>query len=164
MKVQVVLAQTLDITVALPEITVALPEPPRALESSRPIHAEPGFPPMRKIVPHAAPKATAERQVAYAALGLGAAALATTGAFGALALKERNVVREQCPNHACKGNAGLDAARAGSRDEVIADVALIAGALTLSVGAFLMWHSTRGSLAVSAGPTSASLSFQGTIP
>jgi hypothetical protein len=104
-----------------------------------------------------------ERTVAYGLGAAGVAGLVTSGVFGLMALHNRNVVRDQCPNHECETQVGLDAVESGARNEQIANVAFVAGALSLVTAGIMFWHSGRASAAVSATPSSASISLQGVI-
>jgi len=114
--------------------------------------------------PSQAPKnRNGERAVAYGFGAVGVAGLAASGVFGLMALSDRNTVREQCPNHECQSQAGLDAAESGARNETIANVAFVVGALGLVTGGVLFWHSGRATAAVSVSPHSASLSWVGII-
>jgi hypothetical protein len=105
----------------------------------------------------------AERAAAYVFGAAGVAGLAVGGVFGALALKNKQLVREHCPDHTCTDQTGVDAVGAGSRDEVIATLSVAVGLSSLAAGAILWWRSGRG-IALSTGSNSASLSLVGDIP
>lgn len=100
-----------------------------------------------------------ERVAAYAIGAVGVAGLVTGSVFGLMAMSDRNVVREQCPNHECQTQAGLDALQSGPRNQAIANVAFVVGAIGLATGGVLLWHSGRTSAALSVSSNSASLSF-----
>jgi len=104
-----------------------------------------------------------ERAVAYGFGAVGIAGLITSGVFGLMALHDRNVVHEQCPKSECENQAGLDATESGARNEKVANVALVVGALGLATGGILFWHSGRATAKVSASPNGASLSLVGVI-
>lgn len=104
-----------------------------------------------------------ERMAAYTAVAVGSAAFVMGSVFGFMALRDRSIVREHCPNHDCNDQTGLDAARSGARNETIADVAFGVTALGLATAGVLFWHSRRASAAVSVGANSASLSLIGII-
>jgi len=104
-----------------------------------------------------------ERVAAYASAAVGAAGLVTASVFGLMALSDKSVVREHCPNHECQTQTGLDAVQSGARNETIANVAFVIGALGLVTGGVLWWHSGRTTAALSVSSNSASLSFVGVI-
>jgi hypothetical protein len=104
-----------------------------------------------------------ERVAAYVVGAVGVAGLVTGTVFGLMALRDRNVVRDHCPNHECQDQAGLDAVESGPRNETVANVALVVGALGLLTGGVLLWHSGRTTAGLSVGPNSASLSLIGVI-
>ena len=107
---------------------------------------------------------TAERHWAYGVGALGAAGLVTSGVFGLLALHERSVVRAHCPEHQCQDQVGLDATRHGARDETVANVTFIAGALATGAAALLWLHSGRSAVAVQGGANGVALAFQRAFP
>jgi hypothetical protein len=104
-----------------------------------------------------------ERVIAYGVGAVGVAGLVTGSVFGLMAMSDRSVVREHCPNHECEDQTGLDAVESGARNETIAEVAFVVGALGLVTGGVLLWRAGRASAAVSVSPQSASLSFVGVI-
>jgi hypothetical protein len=91
--------------------------------------------------------------------GIGVAGLLTGTVFGLMAASNRDTVREQCPNHECQNQEGLDAARAGERNVTIANTAFAVGAIGVVAGGLLLWHSERSSVAASVSTNAASLSF-----
>jgi hypothetical protein len=164
-RVHVSIGETVDVSLSAPE--------PRPLVEPTlpPVVAPPSAPAPPALValpkpniPALAPRRKTERTLAYVAGAAGTAGLLTSGIFGALALQEKGVVAQHCSAHICRDQIGIDAARAGSRNETIADVAFVAGALTWAAGAVLWWHSGRSGVALSAGAGSASLSYLGTLP
>lgn len=104
-----------------------------------------------------------ERALGYGLGAVGVAGLVTTGVFGLMALQDRNVVHGQCPNHECDSQSGLDAAESGARNEKIASIALVTGALGLVTGGVLLWHAGRATTTVSVGANHVSLSLVGFV-
>lgn len=104
-----------------------------------------------------------ERTAGYALGAVGVAGLVTSGVFGLMALHDRNVVRDQCPDHDCQSQAGLDAAESGQRNTTVANVAFGVGVIGLVTGGLLVWHAGRATAAASVTPNSASLSLAGFI-
>jgi hypothetical protein len=102
-----------------------------------------------------------ERVAAYTIGAVGIAGLVTGSVFGLMALSDRNVVRAECPNHECQTQAGLDALQSGPRNQTIANVAFLVGAIGLVTGGVFLWHSGRTTAALSFSSNSASLSFVG---
>ena len=91
--------------------------------------------------------------------GIGVAGLLTGTVFGLMAASNRDTVRDQCPNHECQNQEGLDAARAGERNVTIANTAFAVGAIGVVAGGLLLWHSERSSVAASVSANASSLSF-----
>ena len=149
--------------------------PPLRLPPAKPAATNPSPPPanleqLERPAPVSAAKATptpshgtGERVAAYTIGALGVAGLVTGSVFGLMALSDRNVVREQCPNHECQTQAGLDALQSGPRNQTIANVAFVVGAIGLVTGGVLLWHSGRTTTALSVSSNSASLSFTGVV-
>jgi hypothetical protein len=104
-----------------------------------------------------------KRAIAYSVGAVGVAGLVTGSVFGLMALKDKNVVHEHCPNHECQDQAGLDAVESGARNETVSNVAFIVGALGLLTGGALLWQTARTSATLSVGTNSASLVLVGTI-
>ena len=155
-------AEKLEVRVSAPPRLAPAVSPPG---STPPPHVDRPAP---SAAVSATPKTTShdrsrERAVAYGLGAVGVAGLVTSGVFGLMALHDRNVVRDQCPNHECDTQAGLDAVESGARNAQIANVALVVGALGLVTGGVLFWHSDRAIAAVSVTPSSASLSLVGVI-
>jgi hypothetical protein len=155
--------ETLELHVAVPPQVA----PPVVLPPSISPGEEVPPPPRRgvqTVSPRPAPRNNGrERALAYGLGAVGAAGLVTSGAFGWMALHDRNALRERCPDHECATNADLDRAKAGSRNAQLASVAFVVGAVGLALSVALFWHSGRATAGVSLGPNSASLSFGATL-
>jgi len=105
-----------------------------------------------------------ERSFAYVAAGVGVSGLVVAGIFGGFALAERNTFRQHCPARVCQDQIGLDAARDGTHDETVANVALAVGAASVVGAAALFWHSRPAAVAISTGRTFAGISVSQVIP
>ena len=155
-------AERLDLRLSLPPQMPA-PEPAPA-SPPQPIVERPApVAPVRAPVkiapsPH---DGNGERAGAYGLGAVGVVGLVTGSAFGLMALRDKSIVHEHCPNHECQDQTGLDAVESGNRNEIIADVAFAVGALGLASGAALWWHSGRTALSV--GPNSAFVTFVGVV-
>jgi hypothetical protein len=136
-------------TASAPLVTLVEPQAPRAVASTlqSPTPTQPNT----------------ERAVAYGIGAVGIAGLVTSGVFGLMALHNRNVVREQCPNRECETQSALDAAESGARYEKIANVAFAVGAVGLVTGGVLLWHSGRTTAVASVSSNSAFLSVVGSV-
>lgn len=106
---------------------------------------------------------SSERALAYALGVVGVTGLVASGAFALMALHDRNTVHDECPHHDCRNQSGLDAVEFGARNEKLANVAFVAGALVLATGGVVFWHSRRTTAAVSVSPNSALLSIVGFV-
>ena len=158
-------SELLDVPISAPEI--AVPVKPAAhprVEQPNPSKSRRVAPSTSSVRQVVARQANAERTVAYAVGAVGAAAVLTSGLFGLLALREKGIVGQHCPDHSCRDQTGLDAVRAGSHDEKLANVAFAAGVLAIGAGVTLWWHSGRSGIALSGGPTISSVSYFGVLP
>jgi len=155
------------IRVASGEVLEIAPERPAVAPPSaapKVEQAAPAIPPSRSDAPAWKPQANSgERTGAYVSLGLGVAGVTIGGIFGLFALNDKVVVRDHCPDHVCRDATGSAAVHAGARNEELADVAFVAGAVALTAGSLLLWHSARREVSISAGPGSAALSWTGSF-
>jgi hypothetical protein len=78
------------------------------------------------------------RTVGFVLGGIGVAALAASGVFGALALSKKSVVDGHCDADGCDQD-GLDAKRSGSTLATVSTVAFVAGAAALATGLFFVF-------------------------
>ena len=161
LRVRLAVAEQLDVTLVRPD-RAALPTS-ALLEQSSPLRvasASVNAPPLvRDRGPEPGPNRV-ERRWAYAVGAVGVAGLLTSGVFGLLALHEKSVVREHCPDSHCQDQRGLDALSSGTRDETIANVTFVAGALAVGAGALLYWHSGRSSVSLQGGAGNTSIGYR----
>lgn len=141
-----------------PAAALAAPARPAMIGPPRPLLAPPSATP----TPPTSGRYR-ERAVAYAIGALGIVGLATGSIFGLMAIRDRRVVRDHCPNHECQDQTSLEAVESGSRNESKAELAFMAGALGLATGGVLLWHSGRANAAVSVRSHGACLSLVGII-
>lgn len=161
---QIRAAEKQDVSVELPPRRP--PPPPITAQPPAPPIIEPRAPSAPVMIPSHAPNArihSAERTAAYALGAVGVAGLVTGGVFGLMALNDKSVVREHCPNHECTDQTGLDALQSGARNETISNVAFVVGALGLVTSGALFFHTGRTTTALAVGPSSASLVVRGTL-
>jgi hypothetical protein len=83
-------------------------------------------------------RATSRQKAGYTLLGVGLAALATSAVAGAMVLKERAAVREDCDGKWCDSQAGVDAGTRGQRWVVVGASTLVVSIAGLSLGAWLV--------------------------
>jgi len=154
-EVQLRPGETVDVALTLPEPAPKVALLPPAQSPPEPQRKTPG-----SAQTLAADRST-ERTVAYVIGAAGIVGLGTAAVFGGMAMHDKNVVAEHCPNHVCETPEGADAVRSGARNETAANIAFVAGAALLATGGVVLWHSTKGRAVVSAGPSVASLSWVG---
>lgn len=155
-------AERLDLRIAAPARKVPVAPPGKSSLLRVPVGREsPGG--AVTVTNRVSESRNGERALAYGLGAVGVTGLALSGVFGLMALHDRNTVRDQCPNHECRTEAGFRATEAGARRETVANVAFAVGALGLVTGGVLFWHSQRASAAVSVNLQSASVSWVATI-
>jgi len=154
-------AETLEVVLTRPD-HAPLPSPQAAVKP-----AAQSLPPQRSnpapVQPITPVPTNTERTVAYVIGAAGIVGLGTAAVFGGMAIHDKNVVADHCPDHVCQDQTGLDATHSGARNQAAANIAFVAGAALLATGAVVLWHSTKGGVVVSAGPHAASLSWVGVL-
>jgi hypothetical protein len=83
---------------------------------------------------------SSSRTLGFVIGGLGAAGLVVSLVAGAQALSDKSTVDDNCTNGRCN-QAGLDAADSGKTWITVSNVAFVAGAVGVGVGAFLILSS-----------------------
>jgi hypothetical protein len=161
---QIRAAEKLNVTVPLPSRR-SLPEssfrPPLLTPTVEP---PPSGTPARVAKRAPTPKnGNGERAVAYTLGAIGATGLVTSGIFGLLALRDKNVARAHCPHRECQDQTGLDAVQSGARNETVSTAAFVVGAVGVATGAALLWHAGRVTAGLAVGPNSATLALLGVI-
>lgn len=78
----------------------------------------------------------------YVAGGLAVTAFMASLAFGGMALYQKGVVRDHCPDRRCDAT-GARAADAGRRDIALADVGLAVGIVGLGLATIITWSSVE---------------------
>jgi hypothetical protein len=101
----------------------------------REVETEPGQP-TAAATPPAAPAARRSSWIAPVAIGVGASAIATGLAAGAVALGKRSTVKSHCQGSACDGE-GMRAAGGLDSLAMFSTVTLTVGAVALGVGIYL---------------------------
>jgi hypothetical protein len=103
------------------------------------------------------------RRSGFVAAGAGLGALATAGVLTAVALHQRALARQQCPDRVCspEGFAALDESGDLFR---MADAALVVGVIGVAVGGLLIFESTRARVGMTVARGSATAHVAGTLP
>lgn len=112
-------------------VVASAPAPP-APSSPPASQSSPASPP-----PPPAPPPGRSNHAAFAFLGVGAAGVVTSLVAGGLVLQKKGVVADHCRDHRCD-QQGLDAGKAGSNFQTLANVAFVVGAVGLGVGGWLL--------------------------
>jgi hypothetical protein len=86
----------------------------------------------------AAPAHAPNRIPAYAAFGFAGAAFTLGAVSGVIALTAGSTVREQCSNHLCATQEGVDAAARAGKWAAVSTVSFIAAGASAGLGAYLL--------------------------
>ena len=126
-------------------------------------------PPRASSAPARGDGSAPRRTAGFVIGGIGAAALATGLATGALALGKKATVEDECSatTRVCRSSAGVDAAKAGGTFGTLSTVSFALGVAGLGIGAYLVVSGGAGrraaALSAHALPSGGSLSLSGLL-
>jgi hypothetical protein len=120
------------VAITVPALEALTPVP---LPLASPTHGLPGAPPTDTPAPRSHP--TAWRTIGLVTAGAGLATVAAGGAFGLVAMHQRD--QAGCTNNVCVGEGSADMLRSAKSSADVATVLLIAGGALALGGASLWW-------------------------